>query len=178
MAEAREAHKLDPVSQTTNGLEAYVYFLNRRFDQAISQLQNAIALYPDAAFNHSVLAACYEQKHMYPEAFDEYLKAAAIAGLSSEALVERRHAFAAYGFDGYLQQELQSQTSESKRLHPYVRAELYARLGQTDRALQWLERAYRDRGHNIAFLKVIPQMDRLRSDSRFQGLLRRIAFPE
>jgi tetratricopeptide (TPR) repeat protein len=174
VAEAREAHRLDPVSQTTNGLQGYVYFLSRRFDEAISQLQNTIALYPDAAFNHSVLAACYEQKHMYPEAFNEYLKADAIVGVPSQALAEHRRAFAASGFNGYLGEELLAQTEESRRFYPYGRAEVYARLGQKDLALEWLEKAYRSRKHDLAFLNVNPQLDSLRSDSRFQDLLRRI----
>ena len=177
VAEAREAHRLDPVSQTTNGLQGYVYFLSRRFDEAISQLQNTIALYPDAAFNHSVLAACYEQKHMYPEAFNEYLKADAIVGVPSQALAEHRRAFAASGFNGYLGEELLAQTEESRRFYPYARAEIYGRLGQTDLALEWLEKAYRSRKHDLAFLKVNPQLDSLRSDSRFQDLLRRISLP-
>jgi TolB-like protein len=177
VAEAREAHRLDPISQTTNGLQGYVYLLGRRFDEAISQLQNTIALYPDAAFNHSVLAACYEQKHMYPEAFDEYLKADAIIGVPSQALAEHRRAFAASGFNGYLREELLAQTEESRRFYPYARAEVYARLGQTDLALEWLEKAYRSRKHDLAFLNVNPQLDSLRSDSRFQDLLRRIGLP-
>jgi tetratricopeptide (TPR) repeat protein len=155
-------------------LQGYVYFLSRRFDEAISQLQNTIALYPNAAFNHSVLAACYEQKHMYPEAFKEYLKADAIVGVSSQALAEHRRAFAASGFNGYLGEELLAQTEESRRFYPYGRAEVYARLGQTDLALEWLEKAYRSRKHDLAFLNVNPQLDSLRSDSRFQDLLRRI----
>ena len=178
VAQAREAHRLDPVSQTTNGLQGYVDFLSRRFDEAISQLQNTIALYPDAAFNHRLLAACYEQKHMYPEAFDEYLKADALYGVPSQALAAHRRAFAASGFNGYLGEELLAQTEESRRFYPYVRAEVYARLGQTDLALEWLEKVYRSRKHDMAFLKVNPQLDSLRSDPRFQDLIHRVGLPQ
>jgi hypothetical protein len=91
-----------------------------------------------------------------------------------QALVEHRRAFASSGFNGYLGEELLAQTEESRRFYPYGRAEVYARLGQTDLALEWLEKAYRSRKHDLAFLKVNPQLDSLRSDSRFQDLLRRI----
>jgi tetratricopeptide (TPR) repeat protein len=109
VAEARQAHMLDPVSQTTNSLEGFVYFLGRQFDEAIRQLQNTIALYPDTAINHDMLAACYEQKEMYREAMDEYLKADAIGGLSSHRLATLLQAFAASGFKGYLQREVRSE---------------------------------------------------------------------
>jgi hypothetical protein len=114
---------------------------------------------------------------MYPEAFNEYLKTDAIVGVPSQALADHRRAFAASGFNGYLGEELLAQTEESRRFYPYGRAEVYARLGQTDLALEWLEKAYRSRQHDLAFLKVNPQLDSLRSDPRFQDLLRRIGLP-
>jgi TolB-like protein/DNA-binding winged helix-turn-helix (wHTH) protein/cytochrome c-type biogenesis protein CcmH/NrfG len=178
VAEAKQAHVLDPVSQTTNSLQGLVYFLGRRFDEAISQLQNTIALYPDTAINHDMLAACYEQKKMYSEAMDEYRKAGAIGGLSSHRLAALRQAFAASGFKGYLQEELKSETAESQRLHPYASARLYARLGQRDLAFHWLEKAYLARSHDIAFIKVHPELDNVRTDPRFQDLLRRVGFPQ
>ncbi len=177
VAEARQAHTLDPVSQTTNSLEGLVYFVGRRFDEAIRQLQNTIALYPDTAINHDMLAACYEQKGMYREAMDEYLKADTIGGFSSHRLASLRQAFATSGFKGYLQEELKSETAESQRLHPYASARLYARLGQRDLAFHWLEKAYLARSHDIAFIKVHPELDNVRTDSRFQDLMRRVGFP-
>jgi TolB-like protein/DNA-binding winged helix-turn-helix (wHTH) protein len=178
VAEARQAHMLDPVSQTTNSLEGLVYFVGRRFDEAISQLQNTIALYPDTALNHDILAACYEQKKLYREAMDEYLKAHAIGGFSSHRLAALRQAFATSGFKGYLQEELKSETAESQRLHPYASARLYARLDQRDLAFHWLEKAYLARSHDIAFIKVHPELDNVRTDSRFQDLMRRVGFPQ
>jgi TolB-like protein/DNA-binding winged helix-turn-helix (wHTH) protein len=177
LAEARQAHLLDPVSQTTNSLEGLVYFLGRRFDDAIGQLQNTIALYPDTAINHDMLAACYEQRKMYREAMDEYLKADAIGGLSNHRLASLRQAFAASGFKGYLQEEVKSETVESQRLHPYASANLHARLGQRDLAFHWLEKAYLARSHDIAFIKVHPELDNVRTDPRFQDLMRRVGFP-
>jgi TolB-like protein/DNA-binding winged helix-turn-helix (wHTH) protein len=178
VAEARQAHTLDPVSQTTNSLEGLVYFLGRQFDEAIRQLQNTIALYPDTAINHDMLAACYEQREMYREAMDEYLKADGIGGLSSHRLASLRQAFATLGFKGYLQEELKSESAESQRLHPYASARLYVRLGQGDLAFHWLEKAYLARSHDIAFIKVHPELDNVRSDTRFQDLMRRVGFPQ
>jgi len=58
-----------------------------------------------------------------------------------------------------------------------VRAEIagiYAALGETDRAVEWLNRAYHGRSFQLVSLKVDPTLDNLRSDPRFQDLLDRV----
>jgi len=54
---------------------------------------------------------------------------------------------------------------------------IYAGLGEKDRAFEWLERAYEVHDKGMCFLKVDPPLDPLRSDPRFQDLLRRMNFP-
>jgi hypothetical protein len=56
-------------------------------------------------------------------------------------------------------------------------AMIYTALGQKDEALDWLERGYRVHDGNMVLLKVLPAWDSLRSDPRFQDLLRRMQFP-
>ncbi len=53
-----------------------------------------------------------------------------------------------------------------------------ALIGETDEAMTWLERAYEERDPLLLIAKTDPRMDPLRSDPRFQDLLRRIGFPE
>jgi hypothetical protein len=59
----------------------------------------------------------------------------------------------------------------------YLLATIYASLGEPDRALDWLERAYADRDFQLVSLKVDPAFDPLRSSTRFQNLLARIGLP-
>ncbi len=56
-------------------------------------------------------------------------------------------------------------------------ASLSATIGETDEAFDWLERGYREHDPLMVLLKL-PVFDPLRSDPRFQDLLRRIGFPE
>ncbi len=57
-------------------------------------------------------------------------------------------------------------------------ARVYAALGDADAAFEWLEKAYERRSMNLTLIRVNPLLDPLRSDPRFQDLLRRIGFPE
>ncbi len=60
----------------------------------------------------------------------------------------------------------------------YLIATNLAMIGETEEAMTWLERAYEEREPNLLFAKIDPRLDPLRSDPRFQDLLRRIGFPE
>jgi TolB-like protein/class 3 adenylate cyclase len=61
---------------------------------------------------------------------------------------------------------------------PSTIAGAYAMIGETDEVFAWLERGYRERDPMMVRLKSNPVFDLLRSDPRFDDLLRRIGFPE
>ncbi len=65
---------------------------------------------------------------------------------------------------------------DAKRKFPYLFAELYVALGEREQAFRYLEGAYQVRSFQISSLKLEPLWDPLRSDPRFQDLLRRIGF--
>jgi hypothetical protein len=66
--------------------------------------------------------------------------------------------------------------SKQSDVSPYQFALLYVALGDTDKALDWLEKAADERSAWIVFIKVDPRFDALRGTERFQALLRRIGF--
>ena len=68
--------------------------------------------------------------------------------------------------------------ADRESLGPMEVASMYAALGHTDQALEWLTQAHEDRYPGIGWLKVAPYFDPLRSDPRFQDLLRRMNFPQ
>lgn len=68
--------------------------------------------------------------------------------------------------------------SQRVYVSPLHMALVYTGLGERDRALVWLERAYKDRSNFMSRLKVDPRFDPLRSDPRFQNLLRRMNLPK
>lgn len=67
-----------------------------------------------------------------------------------------------------------SQPSAESGAHCFLVAGIYATLGNTNRAIEWLERAYAEQDVDLALLKVEPTMDSLRHDARFVSLLERM----
>ena len=57
---------------------------------------------------------------------------------------------------------------------PFTVAPGYAAVGDSDRALEWLERTVAERDFGVVSLRTNPAFDRIKSDSRFQQLLRRL----
>ena len=55
---------------------------------------------------------------------------------------------------------------------------IYTSLGEKDLSLGWLEKAYEERSGWFQFAKVDPRLDPLRSEPRFQDILRRMNFPD
>ena len=84
------------------------------------------------------------------------------------------------GFRGYLEWQLRSDIAESRTHYvpPFGSADLYARLGDKDRTFENLEKAYAERGHILAFTKVEPGLDSIRSDPRYVEMLRRMGLPQ
>ncbi len=79
---------------------------------------------------------------------------------------------------GYSRLMAADEAAKSRYVSPVVVAIACAEAGETDLAFDWLERAYRERDPVMISLKAFPPFDPLRSDPRFDDLLRRIGFPE
>jgi tetratricopeptide (TPR) repeat protein len=71
-----------------------------------------------------------------------------------------------------------NQLSKRAYVSSYDVAMVYAALGQKDRAIAELERAYEEHSTGLKWLRVDWRFDDLRSDPRFQKLLRRMNFPQ
>ena len=63
-------------------------------------------------------------------------------------------------------------------IYPMGVAYVYAALGEADIAFEWLEKACEDRDAAVAWIRVSASLDPIRSDPRFDDLVRRIGFPE
>ena len=112
-----------------------------------------------------------------PEAIAEYQRAVELSNGNFDAMASLGHAYAAIGNRAEAEKILRGllQRSKQGQASPYLAATIYAGLGNKDKAFELLEAAYRDKSLDVAWvLKPDPRIDNLRSDVRFQNLLRRV----
>ena len=121
----------------------------------------------------------YVQKSMYKEAIAEFEKALVISPGDTQALADLGYTYAVEGRDAEARKVLDKLNELSKQKYVPARedAKIYAGLGDNDKAFEWLEKAYEERSstrRQIRKLLMDPIYDPLRSDPRFQDLLRRM----
>jgi len=176
ITEIRRAKEINPVSLIINAVEVSVFYIARDYDQAISQGQKALEMDPHFAELYGYLRRCYEQKGMYKEAIAALQTRRKLAGLDADETATLREAAAATSARVYWQRRLEQQVEDSKRelSNAVDIAEIFAQLGEKDKAFKSLEKAYAERSVMMMYLKVLPNLDPLRTDPRYADLLRRV----
>lgn len=154
---------------------------NRRWDDAIEHLRNAIELDPNYWFHHSYLGRSYEQKGMMPEAIAAFKRAFELDSEQSENWAGLAHAYAVSGKKTEAQKvldELLKNPTKNINVSPYNVAVTYAGLGDREKSLEWIERAYSIRSYYLpVYLPTDARLDTLRTDSRFKDVVRRMGLP-
>jgi TolB-like protein/Flp pilus assembly protein TadD len=176
LIEIRQAHQLDPLSLIINVWLGVILQHASKYDEAIQQYRRALELDPNFTAAHAYLGLAYEQKGACHEAISSIQKALSLSGGHIGVKAMLGHTYAASGMREQAQlilNELEGQSGRG-RFAPTDVAILYAGLGDRQNALNWLERAYEEHSPNMVLLKVDPRFAPLRSESRYQSLLRRI----
>jgi len=121
----------------------------------------------------------YREKGMYEEAIAEFREGLKQYPRETAGLGHLGNAYARAGRVREARECIRQlkQRSDVETVETYGIAIIHAGLGEKDQAFEWLEKAYEERDLGICFLKVSPDVDPLRSDPRFQDLLRRMNFP-
>lgn len=176
IAKIKQGLELDPLSANLSNDAAGAYYLARQYDEAIKQFQKTLEIEPNRYSIHAGLGNIYEMKDMYEEAIAKYQTALSLSERTSINLAYLGHAYGASGRRNEAVKILKEMT-EQKPVSPYYLALLYTGLGDKDKAIEQLNKAYEERDGWLIFLKVEPLFDPLRDDLRFQELLRKVGFP-
>jgi tetratricopeptide (TPR) repeat protein len=156
---------------------AEILVLAHSYDESIQQSRKTIEMDPDFALAHNQLAQAYLQKHMYDDAVSELQKAVQLSPDSPAFIANLARAYVA---SSKRSEAIKLLDELKKRSNPgYSNASeiavIYASLGDKDQSMNWLQRGYEERFNPGVLLR--PGFDPLRSDKRFQDMLRRIGLP-
>jgi serine/threonine protein kinase/tetratricopeptide (TPR) repeat protein len=180
-AEAVKLRELDPIRSEPLNFQAIINYHLRNYKVLVEVCRKYTASNPNNWLPHYWLGVSLEGLGQTLEAIPEYQRAVELSQGDSDATASLAHAYAATGkraeaekiLDHWLRQ------SETSFVSPYMIATVYAGLAEKDRAFEFLEKAYQIRSTDLPyFLRADLRVDSLRSDPRFQDLMRRMKFPK
>ena len=176
LAEGRTAMELDPLSVSIRRSMGWLQYYARQFDGALENLRRALVMNPTSEETHRLLGLVYAQQGLYDEATASFKEAVlnsesdmlSYAGLGQVAAMRGRTVEAR----GVLNELEERQ--RSRYVSPVALAMIQVALGDVDATFNLLEKAHQDRRGWLAYLRIEPILDPLRSDPRFQRLLERM----
>lgn len=175
IAAEKKALELDPLNTFLNTDLAFFLYWARRYEEATTQIRKTLELDPNNAFAHSILGWCLIGKGNKAEAKAEFQKAASLDDLPWY-ISSLGYACAANGDRAKAEQILQDleELSKQRYVSPANRAAVYLGLGEKEKALDWLEKAYEDRDPIFWWIDGDQLYDSLRNEPRFQALVQKI----
>jgi tetratricopeptide (TPR) repeat protein len=177
--EAKRAQELDPLSLMGNMSVGFALHMARRDDEAIQWFRRVLDMDPNFLRGHWGLGLALVQKQKHDEAIAELKRAVELSGSGAGQLGSLGYAYAVAGRRAEALDivEKLEKSSSDHYIPPATVALVFSGLGETDQALAWLEKANDERDPWVTGLKVDPSFDSLRSDPRFQDLMRRVGLP-
>jgi len=174
--EMRIAQERDPLSLIANAALGWTFYYAGDFKRAIAQCDHTLELNRGFQLAHLWRGWALEASHEPRQAVEANAEAVRL-GRTTLALLSLAHALAAAGNTDSALRVLAP--IEAQSTHGYVPsyevAKVHLALGHTDQALRWLDRAFAEQSHSMAFLRVDPQLAPLRANPRFVSLVRRVA---
>ncbi len=169
--------ELDPLSASGELLIATSLYYMGRFEEAIVQLQTTSNTFPDYPSTRIYLILAHAQLGESETAIVIAEEAANTFGLPDFlALLGYVYALAGRQQDTRKTLRELEQLAEERYVTPFVFVPPYLGLADLDQAMEWLERSYEERAGHLAFVGVEPMYEPMRSDPRFNELVRRVGF--
>jgi len=177
-SEDLRAEAIDPADPGLVACLSWHSVATGNYDEAEKRAQRALRM--GSTYPRIFLGWSYEQRGLFNEAILELQKAVVDWEGDAFPTASLGHAYAAAGKEREAREVLDRLLERSKKgyVSAYEIAAVYTGLGEKDRALEWLEKAYEERSNALARFRMDPRVWSLRSDPRFQELLRRMNFPQ
>jgi serine/threonine protein kinase/tetratricopeptide (TPR) repeat protein len=179
MVRIKKSQDLDPLSLIISVAVGWALYFARRYDEAIEQLLRTVDLDPNYPVTYWILGALLRKTGRYDLAITEGEKGVRLSGGSPLMRAALAHTLGAAGRTKEALQILDDLTSLAKHKYvaPYFFAGIHIGLGESERAIKFLQKCYEEHSHWLIYLHLDPSMDDLRHNPGFQELLQRIGLP-
>ncbi len=170
------ALQIEPLSSLLNANKGYVYYFARKYDDAIAQLQLTLEIDSSFAPTHHRLGLSYGALGRERDAVRHFEEALLLSDDSPQVLGALGHLYGRAGDKATAQKMLERLVEKSHMgyVSAATFAEVYIGLGQYTEAFKLLEQALNERTSALVRIGVDPRFDCVRSDARFQALIRRV----
>ncbi|HEY0590168.1 MAG TPA: tetratricopeptide repeat protein, partial [Thermoanaerobaculia bacterium] len=175
--QARRARELDPLSRGSAIALAAAYIYAGRYGEARAELTRLLRGDPDYPSGHVLMGRVLHLTGDLRGACREYTLADELSNTPADQVKARRAACEADGVAGYNREQIRVLEADPAS-DPYLIGGLYAELGDTEKAIEYLELAYRQRATGMLLIKSDPAFAAIRSDPRFVDLMKRVGFPQ
>jgi pentatricopeptide repeat protein len=179
----RGALKSDPLSLILNCAVGNRLYFARRYDESIEEELKTLEMEPDFIPALTTLGNAYVKKGMFEEAFSTFQRMATLTGVvgwGSQPTIGYAYAVSGQRKNALnvLEEYKRLRAAKQRYISPCKIAAIYTGLGKKDQAIEWLEKAYEEQSVLLLYLNIEPLWDPLRSNPRFQDILRRMNFPD
>jgi DNA-binding winged helix-turn-helix (wHTH) protein/tetratricopeptide (TPR) repeat protein len=175
-AEIKTAIDLEPASALNHKIYGQILYYARRYDEAAVQLKRTLEMDADPPGAYNFLRRSYRMKDDPDQAFECFVRSRTQQKDDAEQIELWKTIYAESGWRGVYERQLEKLKEDEKNGKPNYNqlAGLYVELGDREQAFFYLNKVFEKRGWTMITLKVEPSFDSLRSDSRFEDLLKRV----
>lgn len=177
LAQIKTAREIDPVNVIIGSIEGQALFFAGKNDEALDRLRKTIELYPNFWLAHLFISRAYSEKGMHSEAIASAEKAFELSR-SSQANAYRGYVLAKSGriADTVRILSEMKKDSDTRYVPAYTMGEVYNALGDTGKALEYLEKGIAEKDVRMVFVKIDPMWNNLRTNPRFVKIIELMNF--
>jgi serine/threonine-protein kinase len=175
IAKTRKAIELDPLNPFFQMALSFYQYWARQYDDAIAQSRKTLEMDPNSAISHVLLGLSYLKKGDTARPIVEFQKAKEPnPGAWYQGYLG--YAYAVSGERAKAEETLREleELAKHQYVSPTAFATIYLGLGQKEKCLDWLEKAYEQQDSACWYLKIDPIYDSVRNEARFQALVQKV----
>ena len=175
IAKTKKAVELDPLNPFFQMSLSFFLYWARQYDDAIAQARKTLDMDPNSAISHVLLGLSFLKKGDTVGAIAEFQKVK-VPNPGAWYQGYLGYTFAISGDRAKAEQALRELEELAKRQYvsPTAFATIYLGLGEKEKCLDWLEKAYEQQDSACWYLKIDQIYDSMRNEPRFQALVQRI----